>query len=879
MARRIAWRRAVEPAFVFARMGPPIGPWAASTVLSTAASPPSSSGGCEGAEGRASQPVNAPSDGLPTAHGPWSTTEGRTTIAEEEPLGACPICLDAKAPEHFDTPRDVVRDTESFGYLLCHGCGAMRIASIPADLAPYYPAEYYEAARSSPPNPHRGADRWARPPAPSMTRPCCWAAGNSSRAGRGGLPHPRRSEVRRISAFTRRAGLHSFDDPILDVGCGRRATNLASLRRLGFRQLLGIDPFLEGDGEFVGIPLRRRSIEEQSGSFQAITFHHSFEHVPDPEATLAAAARRLRPGGVLLIRTPVMGTWFWEHFGTAWWELDPPGTCGCTSSASLELLAGRAGLALVDVVWDSSYLEIIASEQIAQGRRVARTRIVVPRSAGRLRCRDDRPVPVADRGTQQRGPRRPCRFLLPPQLRRRGRAARLDRRGRGARRVTPVGRAGVRWRANSLARGVRGFVAGPPPPSTPSSPADRPPGSGPGIRELVRASPRASGHDGFRVNLIVPSVGGASSFGGVQTALDLFHSVAGGEGRRRVISVEGLDASIATSFPEYRVVETTDDSDDPAQLVSLAPGPLPALVNAGPPSIPIGPRDVFIATFWPTALFALEVRDWQTATFGAAPPAFAYLVQDFEPGFYPRSAQSVLSSSTYDAPGSTIAIFNTALLQREFHAAGLRFASEFSFEPRLSPPLRAVLTDPAGERSRTIVVYGRPSKPRNGFGLIVDGLRAWRAATPGAADWRVVSAGEPHPDVDLGGGVVLRSLGKLSMDAYADLLRQSAIGISLMFSAHPSYPPLEMSYLGLLVLTNTFGEKDLSTWHPNIASLTSAEAQDLASDLAALCGQFESDASSGDRARPLVTDFLATGPQFPFAGELATLLEGRIGHE
>jgi hypothetical protein len=37
MSRRIAWRRAVEPAFVFARVGPPIGPAAASAVLSIAA--------------------------------------------------------------------------------------------------------------------------------------------------------------------------------------------------------------------------------------------------------------------------------------------------------------------------------------------------------------------------------------------------------------------------------------------------------------------------------------------------------------------------------------------------------------------------------------------------------------------------------------------------------------------------------------------------------------------------------------------------------------------------------------------------------------------------------------------------------------------------
>jgi hypothetical protein len=474
--------------------------------------------------------------------------------------------------------------------------------------------------------------------------------------------------------------------------------------------------------------------------------------------------------------------------------------------------------------------------------------------------------------------------------------------------MTTLPRSPLRRRTVALARGVRKFVVGPPPPPVP-----RPPSKAVGIQELVRATPRLSAHEAFRLNLIVPSVAGASTFAGVQTAIDLFRSVSARGVRRRIISVEALDASSATSFADFRVVEAADDPDDHSQLVSVAPPtvpapvpgspggttvasgaggtyaartatssdpgsgalgtPGPALAETAPPSIPIGPRDVFIATFWPTALFALEVRAWQTATFGSAPPFFAYLIQDFEPDFYPRSAQYLLSRSTYDAPESTIAVFNSSLLQRGFHHAGLRFAAEFSFEPRLAPALRDFLAVPAGERSRTIVVYGRPSKPRNGFGLIVDGLRAWRAATPDAGEWRIVSAGEQHPDVDLGEGVVLHSLGKLSLDAYANLLRSSAIGLSLMISPHPSYPPLEMSHLGLLVLTNRYGEKDLSTWHPNISSLHSATAQGLAEDLAVLCRRFEADPTAGDRARPLVSEFLDARPQFPFAEELAALLE------
>jgi hypothetical protein len=459
-----------------------------------------------------------------------------------------------------------------------------------------------------------------------------------------------------------------------------------------------------------------------------------------------------------------------------------------------------------------------------------------------------------------------------------------------------------------LARGVRDFVLGPPArvASPPAAPPPRPPSRTPGITELVRAVPRPSADDSFRLNLIVPSVAGASTFGGIRTAIDLFAGMAGGDIRRRVISMDALDDGAATMFPDFRIVEPSDDVEDRSQLLALAaPKPVAPVAtatnakgNAGPnattqttapsprssaaaapplslepPSIPVGRRDVFVATFWPTALFAIETRAWQAATYATAPRSFAYVIQDFEPGFYPRSTQQILAQATYEAPKSTIAIFNTNVLQRAFHDQGLRFSREYVFEPRLAPALGEALVAPPMPRSRRIVVYGRPSKARNAFGLIVEGLRAWRATYEHAADWTVVSAGEQHHDIDLGHDTVLRSVGKLSFDAYAELLRSSAIGISLMISPHPSYPPLEMSHLGLLVLTNRYDEKDLSKAHPNIASLETVSVSGFSDGLGALCRRFETDPTAGDHARTRVPEFLDIGPQFPFAQDVAAQLE------
>lgn len=255
---------------------------------------------------------------------------------------------------------------EPFTYLRCPECGALRIAEPPPDLAPYYPPDYYGDASAPAPVPARYGSGLTALSGAARDRTALLGRGRRMTGLLRRWAPPIAVDVRRASAFTRRAGLRSFDDPILDVGCGRRAANLWDLRSVGFRRLLGIDPFLDADGRYGDIPLRKLSIHDVTGSFQVITFHHSFEHVPDPEATLVAAARRLRPGGVVLIRTPVMGTWFWERFGRDWWELDPPRHLWVHTQGSLERMAKVAGLTLVDVVWDSSFIEVLASDQISR---------------------------------------------------------------------------------------------------------------------------------------------------------------------------------------------------------------------------------------------------------------------------------------------------------------------------------------------------------------------------------------------------------------------------------------------------------------------------------------------------------------------------------
>ncbi|SET49597.1 hypothetical protein SAMN04487962_1113 [Marinobacter segnicrescens] len=129
-----------------------------------------------------------------------------------------------------------------------------------------------------------------------------------------------------------------------------------------------------------------------------------------------------------------------------------------------------------------------------------------------------------------------------------------------------------------------------------------------------------------------------------------------------------------------------------------------------------------------------------------------------------------------------------------------------------------------------MLVYGRPSVERNAFPIIVMALRQW-VETGNADEWEFFSAGEYHESIELGKGKRLVSHGKLSLSDYAEELSETSIGLSLMISPHPSYPPLEMSAFGVRVITNSYNNKDLEAVFPNIRTVHSIDPESIACEL------------------------------------------------
>jgi SAM-dependent methyltransferase len=108
------------------------------------------------------------------------------------------------------------------------------------------------------------------------------------------------------------------EGPILDVGAGD-GTLIGAFRRLG-REAVGVDPYAARNHPHV----RAVEFEEMTGSWSAIIFWHSLEHLRRPVRALRHAAQLVAPGGTLVVAVPNATSLQARLFGDRWLALDLP---------------------------------------------------------------------------------------------------------------------------------------------------------------------------------------------------------------------------------------------------------------------------------------------------------------------------------------------------------------------------------------------------------------------------------------------------------------------------------------------------------------------------------------------------------------------------
>ncbi|MEE4212736.1 MAG: rhamnan synthesis F family protein, partial [Parvularcula sp.] len=363
-------------------------------------------------------------------------------------------------------------------------------------------------------------------------------------------------------------------------------------------------------------------------------------------------------------------------------------------------------------------------------------------------------------------------------------------------------------------------------------------------RQIYPVSTAASERPGKRLNLLVPTLQPSKVYGGVATALRVFREIADAApdtALRVIVTSDRVDAASLDLAADRLGRHAAKTSPNTEEAVDLAVVPLHE-DRSRPVSLRKG--DAFLATAWWTADLGFRLRGAQAQIFGNAPP-LGYLIQDYEPSFYPASAVAALAEATYGRSDETFAIVNSEELAQFFskltgteNRAVLPFTIDAGLEAHIAP----------APKEPILLCYGRPSTPRNAFPLMLDALKLFQAQDPQLAEgWRIVFAGEEFPESEIRGIAHAETVGKLPLDLYGNLLSRASVGLSLMMSPHPSYPPLEMARAGLKVVTNGHGPKDLSVRTPHIISVKHPTAEELAAALKLAVGR----AKLGE-VRPLI---------------------------
>lgn len=289
--------------------------------------------------------------------------------------------------------------------------------------------------------------------------------------------------------------------------------------------------------------------------------------------------------------------------------------------------------------------------------------------------------------------------------------------------------------------------------------------------EAFRADPRI---DPRRLAWFIPSFDHILR-GGLRTIFMAAESFSIDRGTHNLIVVCGRESASMTE------IETQARQNFPqlkADFVSLPTG-------ADPNQLP--ETDAAFATLWTTA-YALVRYDKCRGKF--------YFMQDFEPSFVAAGSVSALIEQTYRFGFCVVANSpGVAEVARRYDAwvgAFIPGVDGATFHP-----------DPSPRRTgpRRVVFYGRPKNMRNGFRLGVEALRLVKEQLGDSVE--IVSAGAQWRERDFGLEGVIRNLGVLpTIDDVASLYRSCDAGLVFMYTAHPSYQPLEWMASGCATVTN-----------------------------------------------------------------------------
>jgi len=263
----------------------------------------------------------------------------------------CQICGNSSNNKTFFIKEMMFGFREEFPYTECSRCGCLQIEEIPKNISKYYPKNYYSF--------------------------------QSDKTKRNFLKNYFIDELHKYILFKKsligkilsarypapimdciRLAMVNYDSKILDVGCGAGHL-LYSLRGAGFKDLFGIDPYIESGFSTKNLKIFKADIHEipESQKFDLIRFNHSFEHMSNTKEILFKVSNLLNKNGTCLISMPVKTKFVWDHYGVNWVQIDAPRHFFLYTPDGFKLLVEKTGMKVSNVIFNSSEFLFWGSEQ------------------------------------------------------------------------------------------------------------------------------------------------------------------------------------------------------------------------------------------------------------------------------------------------------------------------------------------------------------------------------------------------------------------------------------------------------------------------------------------------------------------------------------
>jgi hypothetical protein len=135
--------------------------------------------------------------------------------------------------------------------------------------------------------------------------------------------------------------------------------------------------------------------------------------------------------------------------------------------------------------------------------------------------------------------------------------------------------------------------------------------------------------------------------------------------------------------------------------------------------------------------------------------------------------------------------------------------------------------DIAGRSPKKLLMYARPEAhaARNMFevGILALSLAVRSGRFKGEWEFRGIGAVDASSRIKLSDDVSLHLLPRQTQETYREVLRTHDLGLSLMYTPHPSLVPIEMAAAGMLVVTNTCANKTREKLNAISSNIIAAE--------------------------------------------------------